>query len=1027
MRIKNKILPLLMSGALLAGCVGVFLGAGAAEGEAATSASSPAGLWTLPVGVTAEADVSVPDYMLYGREYQNDSNYDYVEYTAESSDLGLEDWQKSGVRFTPAAANRWVEYSNVVDISGFTRQDVLLAFTPLTSTRGNAEIYEIDVRIEDAEDPENYLLIKIKPSQWFPATFTAETADIGPLGYKYGDYQPGYNEELHGFSDKYQVGFDGTTNETPFAPEELKVDKTEVRHRSIILHYDYEDKAVWVTGQYGQQFCIMDLDYSESVGYGNEWEGFSSGRVRLSVASKQHRASEPSYMILNAFNTPMCGDTVEDTAAPVISFGSEVAENEAPAAVRGMEYRLPSCTASDAVSGDLVCDVEVKDPDGETAEVSGNGSIVPQKTGYYTATYSCTDEAGNVASRTLRILSKASVPVISVSAEDPDTLDVTVGEQVAIPAAEYACSEGAVMVSSSVKVVRAGAASETVETEDGSFVPLAAGLYRVIYSATDYLGNEYTYELTYTAAEAEGAAVHGTLQHLLRLFDGTPVEMPEMKAFDYISSPGAGTAADVRIVITGETGESVTVGNGGVFTPSLQTFGDSVTIRYETACAGGSYAAAEEYTAEIYPVPDRDAEDYTDDGAYQLDDYLVLGDGMEVVYNGADEDMFFRVQTKEGETGDHSFTFANPLRADGFSVRFSVPASMKNFEQFVISLRDSDDASVGFDLVFEKIEEGHDFVRNAKTFVYANGKKYTVDGVYNTIGDDGRESVGNFTVSYIGGAVVDSSGEELFSITQNFDGGSWEGFPSGKVYATFSFRGVGNLTPSGEESSRGEVGTQAAMMITSLCGQAFFVDYDGDGNLSDFTDRTLPQIVLDTELPSSFAVGQRVSIPYATAFDTLSSYVAVYVTVESSDGTLLFDREPLREGMTFTLGGYGRYYLRYTATDAGGRTATAAYTISASDTEAPTIALSDTEERTCRAGKETDIPSAVVQDGRDEAPRLFIFVIQPDTSVIRLGEVTSDNEITGFTPAEAGRYTVVYYAIDSDYNAAIQTITVVAE
>ena len=506
-------------------------------------------------------------------------------------------------------------------------------------------------------------------------------------------------------------------------------------------------------------------------------------------------------------------------------------------AVRGMEYRLPSCTASDAVSGDVVCDVEVKDPDGETAEVSGNGSIVPQKTGYYTATYSCTDEAGNVASRTLRILSKASVPVISVSAEDPDTLDVTVGEQVAIPAAEYVCSEGAVMVSSSVKVVRAGAASETVETEDGSFVPLAAGLYRVIYSATDYLGNEYTYELTYTAAEAEGAAVHGTLQHLLRLFDGTPVEMPEMKAFDYISSPGAGTAADVRIVITGETGESVTVGNGGVFTPSLQTFGDSVTIRYETACAGGSYAAAEEYTAEIYPVPDRDAEDYTDDGAYQLDDYLVLGDGMEVVYNGADEDMFFRVQTKEGETGDHSFTFANPLRADGFSVRFSVPASMKNFEQFVISLRDSDDASVGFDLVFEKIEEGHDFVRNAKTFVYANGKKYTVDGVYNTIGDDGRESVGNFTVSYIGGAVVDSSGEELFSITQNFDGGSWEGFPSGKVYATFSFRGVGNLTPSGEESSRGEVGTQAAMMITSLCGQAFFVDYDGDGNLTFRSNR----------------------------------------------------------------------------------------------------------------------------------------------------------------------------------------------
>ena len=68
-----------------------------------------------------------------------------------------------------------------------------------------------------------------------------------------------------------------------------------------------------------------------------------------------------------------------------------------------------------------------------------------------------------------------------------------------------------------------------------------------------------------------------------------------------------------------------------------------------------------------------------------------------------------------------------------------------------------------------------------------------------------------------------------------------------------------------------------------------------------------------------------------------------------------------------------------------------------------------------------------MQDDRDEAPRLFLYVVGPDAAMQVLGEVTAENAVTGFTPASAGRYTLVYYAIDADYNASVVTISVTVE
>lgn len=151
------------------------------------------------------------------------------------------------------------------------------------------------------------------------------------------------------------------------------------------------------------------------------------------------------------------------------------------------------------------------------------------------------------------------------------------------------------------------------------------------------------------------------------------------------------------------------------------------------------------------------------------------------------------------------------------------------------------------------------------------------------------------------------------------------------------------------------------------------------------------------------------------------------VMVQAPNGTVIYNYEPLQAGMSFVVEQYGNYYVRYTAKDASGNTFTSSYSVSAADTTAPTLVLSDSSDRTGKAGKAVSIPSAIVQDDRDTAPRLFIIVIQPDTSAMKLGEVTAENTIEEFTPSAAGKYTVVYYAIDADYNATVKTVTVVVE
>lgn len=59
----------------------------------------------------------------------------------------------------------------------------------------------------------------------------------------------------------------------------------------------------------------------------------------MTVTTSQHMGSEIEYLILNAFDTPMGGSALTDTAAPVLAFGAEVQGDYAPLPVPVIRIR----------------------------------------------------------------------------------------------------------------------------------------------------------------------------------------------------------------------------------------------------------------------------------------------------------------------------------------------------------------------------------------------------------------------------------------------------------------------------------------------------------------------------------------------------------------------------------------------------------------------------------------------------------------------------------------------------------------
>lgn len=945
-------------------------------------------LWEEVENVRVEGNTEIPDYMKYGSftNYQDPK----IVYTVNESSKEdyLEDWERNGVKITATAENKKVYFKNVLDVSALTYDDDLLVLAPVAQKRGTTDFTEIEILLEDVDNPDNYLTINLKQSIWWaPGTMVKTgTAEIKPMAYRWG--QKTTTELSYNGSEVCYMSFNGYTKE-PGETEENPYES--FRFRPIKLHYDAEKKMVGFTYQGGRTYDVLDLDDKEVVGYGKEWQGFTSDRVRLSLTMKGFSSTSASIMVLKVFGQSMNGEQIVDTTAPVLKFSE--AANILPKACVGKSYSLYDCISEDLVSGALAYDVSVIEPNGEEKSITSR-EFTPVQAGYHTLVYKAVDKAGNVAERRFKILAEHGLAPIQIDFEGIDKT-YYVGDEVSIPYATY--SGGAGMFTSDTYVKRVGASDEIVIT-NGKFTPLLAGKYLITYKAVDYIGNAGVETLEVDVNARTTPRVE-PIQKFMRLFDGIAVKVPMPTAYDYTSTTGSKLNAVCEIVAKNADGSYQEPITQGVFTPTKAKFGDSVTFHYTLRCNNGvGETETFSYAVPLTDVPKSVGEYFY----YQENEFSVE-------YNGVGESGFIRFLTKENVTGNPSVSFVNPLVANGFGVAFAIPGNAQSFQTVTVQLRDSANAKIGFDLELRAMTTGSDVGR--KTYVRTGGVDYAMAGAFNSM-KDGEEvaSITPMFLQYVNGQVMDYNKNVVCTPTVNFDGGRFDGFPSGKVFFTVVFN---------------EVSGNAGITFVRICNQTLYADFSRNGEPRAFEDFIEPAIVLDREIPDEFRINETVNIPFAKGFDELSTHLEVYVSLQKPDGQYLYKDEKMENVSSFQIQTYGTYRLRYYTRDDNGNDKEKYYTISAKDLYAPTLVYNGAKIWEFSIGEKITYKNAISKvialDECDEKPQVFVFIIAPDLSMKNLAETGGK---TSYTFTRQGTYYLRYYTIDSQYNVTMKDITV---
>ena len=942
--------------------------AGTNEGAKNDGAVSPADLWIADDSVSIEANVDTPEYMRTGwyGDYRDSQN----PYIVEEEDLP--EYRKNGIYVTSLAGNAAITYKNVLDASRFTKEDELLSIVPISPNRGNTSFTEFDIRLTDADDPGNYISISILQNRWWTegSLMSVGTQNISERGYQWGNY----GQDISGVGcEVLRVNFLGTVSSNY---KDRGIENEDMLVVPFSVRYDAEEKTVYLCNMDGRLYPILDLDDGNSVGYGNEWAGFTNDRVILSVAASGFLGSQAEYMIFNVAETHMNGAEVVDTQKPSVLIGREW--ETPPVAAVGKPYPLYPAEAFDAVDGILETKISVKREGEESFTPVMGETHTFTSTGKYILRYKAEDRAGQSEIVDFPVLARYAIDPIQIEVQELQG-EYCVGENIPVPAASAAGGSGNTEITVYVERVLTG---EITDVEGDVFSVRLPGRYYLRYRATDYLGNVSVKSILIDIVSDDKPVFEGEISMYSKFVSGETYTLPRPTAYDYVTKPGSKLNAKVTIIASG-TGENAGYNEevtNYVFNPTTEKFGSAVVLRYEISC-GERTPVVQNYTVPLI-VP-QVLGDYFDYDASRV----------EIGYNSMTEflDNYMTFTRKEGSAAENiSFAFIHPQGANGFNTRFSVPATMQNFTRFEITLCDADNANIGFMMSVEKYNLN-------QTFVYSGGQKYSMAG-----GFDEANAVSStpLMLEYKDGVVSDYTGSKVFAPATNFDGTSFTGFPSGKVFVHFSIEGITG---------------SAGVKINNVGTQILYAEYNADGTFRKFSDVIAPEFEYSSDLPDSFTVNQRVRLPYVTAHDNISPYVQVFVTLTSPDGRKVIDHEISTSGMSFVIDDYGNYTLSYSATDTAGKTKTDVYVIAAEDRIAPTITFDSNADLKGAAGKSVLLPEAKVLDDHDESPELKVFAVTPDGLYISV-------ENGKFTPTETGKYIIRYYAYDKNYNITISDI-----
>ena len=647
-----------------------------------------------------------------------------IEYGVDSSSYqtGI-----TGLR-TSIGMDSVFHYNEIFNVNETSQGKPVVELFTLPKLQGNYDARIILVRLTDVYDAENYVEVAFR--RW--AGLDAWASNVTYLSAS--------------ANGQNWVGVEGSKihTESTYAGLPLyvsmigEVPNGKVGDQTMGFYLSGMDVIATVNGMAYGTVCSLD----NPSYFSQQWKGFTTGEVTITIEALEYNVSSEMNLMITKLGGKNVQDNgiLTDNTPPVIDIDMQ-GETAIVDAVVGTPYPIYPATAYDLYSKDCNVTMAVYGSYGTENQFDLevlNGAFIPRSTGAYTIEYKAKDSYGNVAVKTLRVNAVAQKKNLAVQFADEQT-EGKVGEYIPLATANANGGHGQVTID---VVVKKG--NVACEVNNGAFYPEEAGVYTVIYTATDRLGLTAMDGYTVSVAKADTPIFLAEPVLPEYFIIGKKYALPQAYATDYNDNKKQINAA---IKIKDVTGEYSYNESEYYVVPENAK---SVTIIYSALNAQMTYTK---------PVLDVRATEKTID----LTKYFVI------------ENMLLTAQNRYMEfTATENIgtaKFINALYADGFSSAFRVDkANSGGIKKITFTLSD---------------------VETNETLMLAfNGKTVSINGVTASLKPTATFTNDLlFSFKYRTNKTIELDTAGSIRVTDYAP--SFAGFASGKVNVSISVEGKG--------------------------------------------------------------------------------------------------------------------------------------------------------------------------------------------------------------------------------------------
>lgn len=865
------------------------------------------------------------------------------------------------------AKNDTLTFSQLIDFNELSPSQVLTEWFATPDSAGARDFEKLVFRFTDAVDPSHYLEFSTTPYRsanvGANSSFTTVAGDGQSLkGYRDGVYDSQGTGCVHSFVAQIHEG-----NGWSGPLETLAPGTYTVRH-----YFNMETLEALVgdwDGTPKHMAFLNDLTVFEKV-----WEGFPSGKARLSVTADNYMSPTANFVIKNIFGIDDLSKTGFDEAgAPELTVA--MSQDDMPMGEVGLAYNVPEATAFDYYSGNCVVNVSVYRDYTSNNPISigvSNGKFVPTMSGWYTIEYTSQDMLGNEGFDTRNVYVSADLGDIEIALPTlPSEIDL--GNLIPTPTATYTGDCGIADLT-----ITASLGEETYEVKEG-FIPEKEGDWKITYTVTDYLGRVGTAVHTVTAKKTNVAQLLDTLVLPKIFLSDNAYTLPKLLAKDY--STGVAESKPCQVVVTDKNGEK-TYNAGDTFTPSVETNGDKVKISYQYS----GQVLAEKEIPTILAI---------EKAKVSGKNYL-YGEGFTTSYKDAEgktlEDGVMVTVSEASESV--GWTFATQQFYEGLAIEFQGDKARTKFSALKVTLVDVLDESVQVSLTISAKDAGAK-VTSGATSVDATTSIIT-DDIYSVTFANGRFYFGDVSVQ-----------------AETADGEAFDGFNSEFVYVQVDVL-------KAEKDASYKVLSVSRSNISRR-------------NLEVFK----PIVQIKGDLKGERGINEILEVFPAIAYDVFAPSVKLTVTVTAPDGSVAKDVDGNalenvvpNKSYFVALSDYGNYKVTYNAVETEDWVAknklSLSNTIFVVDGIRPQAVFLNAVQTTAKVGDVLVMPDVAVRDNVTAEENIIVSkgVLCPNGKYWRFGDNENAIECT-----QVGDYVFSAYVFDERGNMTVikHTITVTAK